>query len=334
MFLKFRGELCGFALTAFSILASGTAVAGISVSSPANGSTTGSPVHFVASASSSHPISATRIYVDGKSVFTTGGGRLNTYVAIGRGQHYVVVQAWDSTGAVFKAPLRITVSGTAFNTSSTSTPSGSKTFSNIDTMGGWETCARCAGEGGTGPNVPHYVTYGVRSPSMDGASAQFTNAGTVAYSDAIWWKQLGGNSGASHFVYDLFFYVKNPSAAQALEFDVNQSTGGRKYIFGTQCGVNHDHQWDLWGNGRWNPTGIGCAIKAYSWNHLTAEFVRSNGVLNFVAVTLNGAKHYLNRKYGSIPWGGSEINVAFQMDQTSSHTTYSVWLDKVKLSVW
>jgi len=211
---------------------------------------------------------------------------------------------------------------------------GSRTYANIDTMTGWETCSRCAGENGTGPATPHSVVYGVASPSIDGRSVQFTNSGTVPYSDAIWWKQLGANSGASHFVYDLYFYIKNPGAAQALEFDVNQSLGGRKYIFGTQCGVNDDHQWDVWGNGRWNKTGAGCSVKAYAWNHLTAQFARSNGTVRIIAITLNGATHYINRAYGSIGSGASEINVAFQSDQRGSHVRFPVWLDRVTLTYW
>lgn len=313
------------------ISASATAFAGsVSVQSPGNGSTVGSPAHFVASASSSAPISAMTIYVDNKIAYTTSGGHIDTYVNMAAGSRYVVVQAWDSTGAVFKAaPMTIKV-----GTTGTATNANARNYYDIDNMGGWETCTTCAGENGTGPNVPHYVGYGISNPAMDGRSAQFTNAGTVAYSDAIWWKQLGGNDSVSHFVYDLYFYVKDPAAAQALEFDVNQSVGGRKYIFGTQCGVNGDHQWDVWGNNRWNATGIGCSVNAYSWNHLTLEFSRANGNLNFVSVTLNGNKSYINRSYGSIGSSVSEVNVAFQMDQTIVHRTYSAWLDKVSLNTW
>ena len=86
--------------------------AGVTVSSPAAGSTAGSPVHFVASATSTHPVTAIRIYVDNVSVYLVSASKLDTSVAIAPGTHSVVVQAWDSTGAVFKAPLSLTVSGT------------------------------------------------------------------------------------------------------------------------------------------------------------------------------------------------------------------------------
>jgi acid phosphatase len=83
------------------------AVNGVTVCSPAAGSTVASPVHFVAAAKSTHPITAMRIYVDNISKFTVNASSLDTSVALATGTHSVVVQAWDSSGAVFKTPLTI-----------------------------------------------------------------------------------------------------------------------------------------------------------------------------------------------------------------------------------
>src|SRR5205085_1499519 len=71
--------------------------------------TSGSPVHFVASASSTAPIMAIRIYVDYVSVYTNSASSLDTFIPMSVGIHNVVVQAWDATGAVFKTPETITV---------------------------------------------------------------------------------------------------------------------------------------------------------------------------------------------------------------------------------
>jgi len=84
-------------------------VNGVTVCSPATGSTVASPVHFVAAAESTHPITAMRIYVDNISKFTVNASSLDTSVALATGTHSVVVQAWDSSGAVFKTPLTIHV---------------------------------------------------------------------------------------------------------------------------------------------------------------------------------------------------------------------------------
>src|SRR3954471_7262017 len=72
-----------FALSAVSF-------AGVAVSSPSAGSTTGSPVHFVASATSTHPITAMRIYVDNLSVYNTSAASLDTQIALSTGQHNTI----------------------------------------------------------------------------------------------------------------------------------------------------------------------------------------------------------------------------------------------------
>jgi hypothetical protein len=52
---------------------------------------------------------AMRIYVDGVSQYLTFSGSLDTNVPIAAGSHLAVVQAWDSTGAVFKNSQTISV---------------------------------------------------------------------------------------------------------------------------------------------------------------------------------------------------------------------------------
>jgi hypothetical protein len=82
----------------------------VTVSSPSNGATVGSPVNFVASATGgSFPVTAMRIYVDNVSDYLTNSSSLNTSLALAGGSHYVVVQAWNSAGQVFKNALNITV---------------------------------------------------------------------------------------------------------------------------------------------------------------------------------------------------------------------------------
>lgn len=82
---------------------------GVTVCSPAGGSTLASPVSFKAAAKSTHPITAMRIYVDSVSQYVINASALNTSLSIASGTHSVVVQAWDSTGAVLKTALTIHV---------------------------------------------------------------------------------------------------------------------------------------------------------------------------------------------------------------------------------
>ncbi|SRR5581483_394190 len=212
----------------------------------------------------------------------------------------------------------------------------SRTFSNIDQMPGWQSCGACAGKNGSGPTAPFSLRLNVSSPSMDGRSAQFYLGGSSRFANALWWKQLGANSGVSNFVYDLYFYIKNPAASQALEFDVNQSFGGSKFIFGTQCNIAA-RKWDVYNAaGRyWVHTSVGCSRpSAYRWHHVVLEFRRASGRMAFVTVTMDGVKHYLGRTYYPRSSSAQEVNVAFQMDGNATNRAYTTWLDKVKLTYW
>jgi phosphatidylinositol-3-phosphatase len=82
---------------------------GVTVCSPSAGSTVGSPVHFIAAAKSTHPITAMHIYVDNVARFSVNTGMVNASVAVASGTHSVVLQAWDSTGAIFKSSMTIHV---------------------------------------------------------------------------------------------------------------------------------------------------------------------------------------------------------------------------------
>jgi hypothetical protein len=306
--------------------------AGVTISSPAPGSTFGSPVHFVASAFSSLPITAMRIYVDNVSVFTIYTNRIDTYVSMSAGTHYVVVQAWDSSGAVFKAPESLTV-GT-----SGGPPSGSTQRTQIQAMPGWGSCTVCAGIGANGP-VAYYSLYqNQNSPSLSGRSAKFSISGPTPWANVIWWEELGPSDASTHFQYDVDFYLTAPQNAFVLEFDANQTSNSRRFTFGTQCGIHYDGQWDVWDTaaGVWRNTGIPCAVpSAYQWHHLTWEFYRDSTYLHFVAVTVDGVKHYANVAYPSRAWSNSpELNVAFQMDGDSQMHPYSVWLDNLTLTYW
>ena len=83
-------------------------VAGVAVQSPSAGTSVASPVHVQASAFSAHPITTMRVYVDNLSTYQVSGATLNAYVPVSSGGHNVVVQAWDSTGAVYKTSTAIT----------------------------------------------------------------------------------------------------------------------------------------------------------------------------------------------------------------------------------
>ncbi len=285
------------------------AFAGVTVSSPTAGTTQASPVHFVAAATSTSPITGMRVYVDNVSVYSIAAAKIDTSVAM----------------SAAPAPGLPVPPATAF------------TYSDIDQMTGWLSCTTCAGAGGSGPLATFSMLQNQASPSLDGRSVKFSLGGTTPYSDALWWKQLGAVNTATNFKYDMYFYLTNPAAAQSLEFDSNQAIGTRRFIFGTQCNIRNGGVWDVWGNanGNWISTGIACsAPAAFVWHHLTWEFTRTATQVIFIGFTYDGVTHYVNRTYTAAPSSVNELNVAFQMDGDFRQDPYSVWVDKVSLTRW
>ena len=50
-----------------------------------------------------------RIYIDNVSKYVVSAGSIDTSIAMTAGSHNMVVQAWDSTGAVLKKSQTVTV---------------------------------------------------------------------------------------------------------------------------------------------------------------------------------------------------------------------------------
>jgi hypothetical protein len=183
------------------------------------------------------------------------------------------------------------------------------------------------------------MTQGIASPSLSGNSARFQLlAGTEPYSGALWFNHLGSFDSATHFIYDLSFYVDNPSASQALEFGVGQSVNGSRYRFYTQCLLVPQQVWRVWNPtlNAWVASSAPCATPAAnSWNHLIWEFERdSAGNVIFTAVTLNGNRSLVNLSMPHDSDNTSGLDVSFQPDADVNATPYSVWLDNVTLTFW
>src|SRR5437660_5455820 len=89
--------------------------AGVTVSSPGNGTTVQSPVHFAAKAgytSCSKGVASMGIYKDpGVLAYTTNGTSLSTDLDLSPGTYQTTIQQWDYCGGASKAYVTITVSG-------------------------------------------------------------------------------------------------------------------------------------------------------------------------------------------------------------------------------
>lgn len=314
----------------------------ITIASPGAGATVGSPVQVTASATSSSAIRLMQVYVDGAKKYEVKAAQLSTTVSLAGGSHRLTIVAYDAATTA-KSSVSFSVSSTIATASATDIPSTAVTTADLDELTGWSSCDVCAGPGGAGSTVAHSVTYAQSSPSRDGNAIQFHIGDTTAvrYGAALWWKYAKASDSYSHFVYDLYFYLKDPASAQALEFDVNQTHAGDKvkYIFGTECDIRGTRTWRVYDNynKKWTSTGIACAMPAaYAWHHLVWEFERTSTGPKFVAFTLDGVKHYVNKTVARREASGNSalLNVAFQLDGNSVTAPYDAWLDNVKITRW
>jgi len=82
----------------------------VNICSPGQNSAVDAPVHVVAAAKSTAPITTMQIYLDFKEVFHSPNSTLiQTDVSMGSGSHLLVVKAWDSTGRSFSSSRNISV---------------------------------------------------------------------------------------------------------------------------------------------------------------------------------------------------------------------------------
>jgi len=340
-------DYCGGATTRTITITvkSGT---GVSVTSPSNNSTVGSPVNYVATATSScsKGVASMGIYsAPGKLAYVANGASLNTSLSLSPGTYNTTVEEWDNCGGAATTPITITVS------------SSGKTLSNIHSSGGWNGYAQQPPDYGdctwctpSGPETTWAMYQNIKSPTMSGKSTQFNIGGTQAYTDVLWNNHLIGDFSSQglpdtnhtlvptiyNFTYDIYFYGSNLGAAQALEFDVNQFFSGMGFTWGTECRVGGGNEWDVWDNvkAKWTPTGIACNPTNNSWNHLVLQVKRtSDNKLTYQSITLNGKTSTLNWTYDHFSrpgWYGITVN--YQMDGDHKQTPYTVYVDKLNLT--
>jgi hypothetical protein len=312
---------------------SAPAFAGVTVSSPANGSTVNSPSHFIASASASRPIHYMHIYVDGRNVYGGATSKIDRYVSMRAGHHSVIIRAWDSKGVTYQHALSVNVSSGSAPGGSAAVKNGSST-SNLDQAGGWSSCDACSGIHQQGPKTARSVTH-VSTPSLDGHSMQLWIGGTHRYGSALFWKSLGTTK-TRHFKTDLFFYIKNSAASQALEFDIYQNLGGKHTVLGAECSLKTSRRWSVYDTkfAHWRPTSAPCNYLApFKWHHLvTEQESTADGHSHMIAITLDGKKYYINKYYGVKGGSGSGSTIGLQLDGNSKMTSYAVWYDKVSVT--
>jgi hypothetical protein len=325
-----------------------SALANVSVSSPTNGATVNSPVHYVATATTtcSKGVASMGIYVDNNLVYVVNGAKMDHNQSISSGKHHTVVEEWDRCGGATYTPVDITVKGGSGNV-----------LQHLQASGGWKSWGELPPGYGICnypcPGVTWSMQQGIKSPSLSGDATRFNIGGTTPYADVLWSNPLIGQGSTQglpdsnhtllpslhNFTYDVYFYPTNLGVTQVLEFDISMYFDGLALIWGNQCNILGGHVWDIWDNvgQAWVSTGVACNPVNNAWNHLTIQVQReSDNSLLFQSITLNGVNHPINRRYapGSAPSGWWGITVNYQMDGNSNQTAYTTYLDNFNFTYW
>jgi hypothetical protein len=302
----------------------------MTVTAPTNGASVQSPVTVTATAQSFAPIYNTRVYVDGLSVFFTFLGTLNQSIWVPNGDHTIEIVSEDQSGYVATQTIPVHVT------------SQNPGISQIQNIPGWINCssvlatgAVCAAGLGTAKSA---LAQSQTSPALNGGtSAKFSlEGGTHPYSNALYWVPLGGGANVSHFAFDLWFYIDNGQATQALEFDVNQTFGGTRWTWGSECNFDADGMWDIWNDAGnvWVPTNAPCPhFPSNTWIHLIWTVERVGNQVHYITLQVADQTFNIDTYFtAQSNWFADEIDIAFQMDGNWEQEPYNVWLDQVTLN--
>jgi phospholipase C len=180
---------CSLALT-------GPALASVTVSSPANGSTVSSPVHYVASATTttcSKGVASMGIYVDNKLTYVVNGASLNTTIALSPGQYSTVVEEWDQCGGATYTPVNITVAGqTGAAGVTVTTPAPNSTVTSPVTYEATASSGACTeGVASMGIYVNNKLIYTVSGAKLDTSISLSPGAEHTVVQE---WDQCGGST--------------------------------------------------------------------------------------------------------------------------------------------
>jgi hypothetical protein len=158
---------------------------------------------------------------------------------------------------------------------------------------------------------------------------------------------FGKDLNATHFVYDAYVYVDDPTQLANLEMDMNDvMPDGRTVILGTQCS-SYSKSWEYTyfsgGSFHWHPSNIPCNPETWSaktWHHIQIATQRdSNGVATYDWVNVDGVyTDFQNATVASaesLGWALGDLLINFQIDGSSAGSgSNTLYTDKLQVWRW
>jgi len=243
--------------------------------------------------------------------------------------------------AIIVPPLRLTAEPSSAPTTHT-IPSNATSSGDLSGSDHWT----WSHDSGTPGEAVGSSQYPVASPSLNGESREFymsyAQKGGERFS-----LTFGQDPEATHFVYDAYLYLDDPTQLANLEMDINQVTSdGETVIYAVQCsGYSGAWEFSTIENNRphWHSTSLSCSprnLAANTWHHIQIASHRSSaGVVTYDWVNLDETYKDINNATGNgavaLHWATGVLNLNFQLDGASeSRGSIRIFADKVTVYYW
>lgn len=326
----------------------------ITVASPVGGTSVASPIWVRAHNVGCDGLTPTAFgySVDNSSTLVPGVTVYDvdvTNVGIGSGAHTIHFKSWTSKGVCPVVSTTFNVggssTGSAASTPSTasattaSIPSNAIPSANLDSKG-W------AGEhdAGTPGSSRGSTVYPATTPLYDDAREFYMTYS--AHGGERWHISFAKDAAATHFIYDTYVFIKNPSQVGNIELDMNQvMSNGATVIYGTQCS-SYAGKWQFTtvsGGSHWHSSNIPCNPKnwaANTWHHIQiASHRNSSGVVTYDYVNVDGNHSVFSGASGYsaefLGWAHGDLLINFQLDGASSGSgSITAYIHKMTIFRW
>jgi hypothetical protein len=332
-----------FLIPSLTVAVSVPAMAGVTVSSPANSAELASPFKLSASATtcSAQTVGAMGYSLDNSTDITTVNGEaIDAAVASAAGTHTLHVKAWGERGSVCVTDVAINVT-----TASSAISPEAIGVSAIQALSNWKAINDVAAGNGSASGVMGVVN----SPSLSGSAREFASA-YADYGGERYDVSFGDDTLSTSFFYDAWIYLQSPSTSIAnVEMDLNQvMPNGQTVIFGVQCD-GWSSTWDYTANAgtpekpvdAWLHSKAACDPRAWSantWHHVQISYARDDsGNVTYESVWFDGAESNINATASSafaLGWSPTLLT-NFQIDSYAAGSASSkVYLDNLTIYRW
>jgi hypothetical protein len=265
-----------------------------------------------------------------------------TKVSMSAGTHTIHFKSWTSNGI---CPVVNTTFSAASGTTtpppvSGLVPSDAVASANLEGAANWA-YSQDAGMPGSARGS---TVYPATTPSNDDGREFF-----MTYSKRggeRWHISFARDASATHFVYDTYVYLTDPSQVANIELDMNQViSDGRTVIFGTQCS-SYSKTWEyttVSGGTHWKSSNIACNPKnwaANTWHHIQIASHRdSGGVVTYDWVNFDATHSDFKNATGdsaeALGWAKGDLLINFQLDGAATDSgAITAYVHKLTVLRW